>query len=122
MDVYRTYRCDFGHKWSVRRSKTQGERPEDTRCPEGHEAITCQVEEPADEVQILIQPAARIVDPVKRQVVEQNKFRLVLLDRTGAELRRSSETYSWDEVIKMSALFRGKTAEHATKWWDRRFP
>jgi len=120
MREYRRYRCDHGHAWEVLRDVGEDERPEDIVCPSGHEAIVCMREHPADEVQIVYRPAARIVDPVKNQVQGSGRYYLVLLDREDREICASANTYSWDEVVQMSQLFRGKTKSRALEYWNRR--
>lgn len=122
MRVYRCYRCDFGHHWEVEREKDEPERADDTRCSEGHEAVTCNEEEPADEVQIVLRPAARIVDKVKGQRGLEGRYWLVLLNRSGEEIRKSSHHYSWDEAVNLGKLFRGKDVSKALEWWTKKFP
>jgi len=122
MLVYRRYQCDLGHEWVVQRKQGQPEEPGDVECPEGHEAITCNEEEPADVVQILIRPAARIVDKIKNQIALEGRYWVVLLDRSGLELCSSMEHYSWEEAVALATLFRGKDTERAMQWWRRKSP
>ncbi len=122
MRVYRRYRCDFGHQWIVQRKQGEAESPEDVNCPEGHEAVTCNEEEPADEVQIVLRPAARVVDRAKGQLGLEGRYWLVLLDRAGAELCSSTAHYSWEQAIRLAELFRGKSPDRALQWWNRRSP
>ena len=98
------------------------ERLEDTVCPKGHEAVTCRIELPADEVQVLMKPAARVADRVTKEVVDSGLYWLVLLDRGGQELLRSTKKYSWEGVVALAGLFRGKDPDTAKKWWDRKRP
>lgn len=122
MRVFRHYRCDQGHDWLIRRDENEPERPEDQLCQEGHAAVTCRIEKPVDDVQVLLSPAARIVDDVKGQRILNDRYLLSLLDKTGAELCSSQENYSWDEVVKLALLFKGKSVEDALRWWSRRKP
>jgi hypothetical protein len=122
MQVFRVYRCDFGHEWVIHKGESVPEDERDVVCPEGHEAVTCHAEYPADEVQVLIRPAARIVDPVRQQRVLDGRYWLVLLDRSGAEIESSLDHYSWDDVVSLARLFRGKPAEDARRWWARKKP
>lgn len=122
MEVDRLYQCDYGHHWVVQKQKGDAELPEDIICPEGHEAVTCREDEPADEVQLLIRPAAKIVDRVTGQRAHERKYRVLLLDRTGAEICRSNNMYSWEDAITVGSLFREKSVEQAVKWWARRNP
>lgn len=122
MRVYRVYHCDFGHQWTVTSQQGEPEKVEDTCCSEGHEAVTCNEELPADEVQILLRPAARIVDSVTGQVWLSARYFVVLLDRADQEICVSMEHYSWDESIKLAELFKGKDKARALEWWRRRSP
>jgi hypothetical protein len=121
MLVFRAYRCDFGHEWTVQCEEDAPERPEDTHCFAGHEAVTRRVEEPVDEVQVVIRPAARIVDRVRQQVAGAGTYRLVLLDRTGKELVHSDMAYSLESVSSLARLFAGKAPSAALALWARRF-
>lgn len=120
MRVFRSYRCDQGHHWIVQREDGEGEHPSDTVCPEGHPAITCRVEFPVDDVQILISPAARIVNEVKGQRILDGRYYLSLLDKTGKEVCTSKEHYDWDTVVKLAAFFRKRSIEMALSWWAKR--
>jgi len=122
MEVQRHYACDFGHRWIVVADEGAPERLEDTVCPKGHEAVTCRIELPADEVQVLMKPAARVADRVTKEVVDSGLYWLVLLDRGGQELLRSTKKYSWEGVVALAGLFRGKDPDTAKKWWDRKRP
>lgn len=119
MDIYRRYRCDFGHEWIVRKTETEPETPSETMCIEGHEAVTCEIEVPVDEVQVVIRPAGRIVDEATGQRILDHLYWLVLLDRQGVEVKISSETYSWDEAAKKGRVFRGKSNSKACDLWDK---
>jgi hypothetical protein len=120
MRVFRSYHCDYGHQWTVQRQHTEDEQASDLICPEGHPAITGRVELPVDDVQILISPAARIVDQLKRQRILDRRYYLSLLDKSGKELCASKEHYDWDAVVKLSAFFTNKTIEQALAWWAKR--
>lgn len=122
MRVYRRYRCDHGHEWTVTRRQGAPEEVADTRCPEGHEAVTCNEELPADEVQVLFRPAARIVDLVTGKVWHSGQYYVVLLDRADQELCMSRAHYTWDEAARIASLFRGKDKSRALDWWKRKAP
>jgi hypothetical protein len=122
MRVYREYHCDFGHQWTVLSRQGEPEREQDTFCPEGHEAVTCNEQLPADEVQILLRPASRVVDSVTGKVRHSERYYLVLFDRADREMCVSKADYSWDEVVKLAALFHGKDESRALVWWKRRAP
>lgn len=122
MRVYRSYRCEFGHHWELERKKGEPERVEDTCCPEGHEAVTCQEDEPADEVQVLLRPAARIVDKAKGQISLERRYWVVLLNRSDEELCRSAKDYSWNEAVALGNLFGGKDEARAMQWWAKKVP
>lgn len=122
MRVYRRYRCDQGHEWTVVRKEEQPEIADDTRCPQGHEAVTCNEESPSEEVQILLRPAARIVDKVTGRVWQSGRYFVALLDRADRELCVSSAHYSWDDAIRLAALFKGKDESRALEWWRRKEP
>jgi hypothetical protein len=120
MRLFRSYRCEEGHDWVVERQENEDERPSDSICPEGHPAITCRVEPPVDDVQILISPAARIVDPLRAQRVLDGRYYLSLLDKSGREICASKEHYDWDAVVKLAAFFRKRSVELAWAWWKKR--
>lgn len=120
MRAYREYRCDHGHEWTVATQQTKVEAAADAVCPEGHEAVTCSEALPADEVQVLLRPAARVVDGVTARVSRSGRYYLVLLDRADRELCASNEDFSWDDAIKLAGLFRGKEATRALEWWRRK--
>jgi hypothetical protein len=90
MRVYRSYLwsylCDRGHAWTVTSREGAPEEAVETRCPEGHEAVTCHEALPADEVQILLRPAARVVDRETGNTWHSGRYFLVLLDRADREL------------------------------------
>jgi hypothetical protein len=119
MRVFRIYRCDHGHHWEVHRRDSE-EQPSDCICPEEHPAITCRVEHPVQDVQMLITPAARVVDQVSRQRILDGRYYLSLLDKTGAELCASRDHYDWDTVVTLSAFFKDKSVERALAWWTKR--
>jgi hypothetical protein len=110
MRVYREYRCDEGHEWTVSTEERKAEAVSDTFCPEGHEAVTCSEQLPADEVQVLFRSAARIMDRAKGTIMHAGRYYLVLLDRADRALCASREHFTWDEAIQFAGLFRGKTS------------
>jgi hypothetical protein len=120
MRAYRVYHCDYGHHWTVVTRQGEPERDDEVRCPEGHEAVTCNEELPSDEVQILIRPAARIADKVTGSLRCPKRYFLVLLDRTDQEICGSIAHYSRDEVVQLAAQFRGKDLVRAREWWKRK--
>lgn len=120
MKIFRRYRCDFEHEWVVQRVSDEVEQPADTLCPEGHPAVTCREELPVDDVQILISPAARIVDPLRKQRILDDRYFLSLLDKAGGELCATKENYDWEAIVKFAAFFKGKSREQALAWWSKR--
>ncbi len=120
MRLYRRYRCDHGHEWTVVSQEGTREDADQVVCPNGHEAVTCNEELPADEVQIVVRPASRVADRVTGAVLHAERYYLVLLDRADRELCASRQHLSWDEAIQLSALFRGKSASTALDWWRRK--
>ena len=120
MKVVRNYRCDAGHEWIVARNAEEGEKAGDDICPAGHSAVTCRVEQPVEDVQILLVPAARIVDAVKGQRVLDGRYYISILDKAGSELLASKDHFAWDEVLKLAGLFQGKSVEQARRWWERK--
>jgi hypothetical protein len=122
MRVYRRYRCDHGHEWTVTTREGEPESAQDVQCPEGHEAVTCNEEQPADEVQIVLRPATRIVDRVTGKTWDAGRYFVALLDRADQELCVSSEHYTWEEATKLAGLFKGKDESRALDWWKRKAP
>lgn len=120
MRVYRRYRCDLGHEWTVAGQEQDVVSAAETLCPEGHEAVTCNEELPVDEVQVLVRPGARIVDRVTGMASHSGRYYLVLLDRADRELCTSSELFSWEEAVQLAGLFKGKDASRALEWWRRK--
>lgn len=121
MEIFRIYRCDHGHQWALRAEHDASEEVA-PRCPEGHEAVTCRVEEPVDDVQIVFRPAARVSDRRTGHRVLEGRYRVALLDRESIELCCSDRDYSWDEAAQLALLFIGKDKEAALKWWGRKNP
>lgn len=115
--VYRHYRCDHGHDWEVERDAAEPERAEDGQCAFGHEAMTRTDQMPADEVQVLIRPAARIVDSVTGQLGLEGRYWVVLLGSGDKELCRSSKHYTWDEAVQLGRMLKGKEENAALEWW-----
>lgn len=120
MRAYRRYRCDKGHEWTVLTEQDKAEVASEVVCAEGHEAVTCNEELPADEVQLLIRPAARIVDRVTGAVSNSGRYYLALFDSSDRELCSSSEHFTWDEAVKLAWFFKGKNASRALEWWRRK--
>lgn len=120
MRIYKTYRCDHGHEWTVQTVNSEPDRTGDAYCPLGHIAITCNVEIPSDEVQVLLRPAARIVDRVTGSQWGRGRYFIVLLDHTDQEIGVSKDHFSWDEVLKLASLFQGKDSKSALEWWKRK--
>lgn len=90
--------------------------------PEGHEAVTCNEELPADEVQVLLRPAARIVDRVTGALTYAGRYCVVLLDREDRELCASTQHYSWDEAVALAGHFKGKDTTRAIERWRQQAP
>jgi hypothetical protein len=80
------------------------------------------VEFPVEDFQILISPAARIVDPLREQRTLDGRYYLSLLDKTGTEVRASKTHYDWDAVVRLATFFKGKSVEQALIWWARQDP
>jgi hypothetical protein len=120
--VYRNYRCDHGHDWEVERDSDEPEHDEDAQCAFGHEAVTRTDQIPVDEIQVLIRPAARIVDSITGQVGLEGRYWVVLLDPSDGELRRSSRHYVWEEAVQLARVVRGKDERSAVEWWDEKDP
>jgi hypothetical protein len=119
MKVFRNYHCDFGHNWEVYVDENTPETETDCRCTEGHEAITCSTEIPADLVQLTICPAMRIIGLAPlQQVVLERMFRVFISDREGNLLRTSKEVYTFRNAVNMIERFTNKTAADACAYWD----
>src|SRR3954467_4069089 len=98
MKVFRSYRCEEGHTWIVQRHDDEGEQRLDGVCPQGHPAITCQVEYPVDDVQILISPAARVLDARTEMRTLDGRYYISLLDSSGKQICASRQHYDWDQA------------------------
>lgn len=122
MRVYRRYHCDHGHDWTVTTREGEPESAQDVHCPEGHEAVTCNEEQPADEVQFVLRPATRIVDRVTGRTWDAGRYFVALLDRADRELCVSREHYSWAEATKLAGMIKGQDESRALEWWKRKAP
>ncbi len=122
MRIYKRYRCDHGHEWTVQTEQVAADDISETYCPMGHIAITCNIETPADVIQVLIRPAARIVDHATGLQWGAGRYFLILLDNADREIGVSNSHYSWDEVMKLASLFNGKDSKAAAEWWKRKKP
>lgn len=120
MKIHYRYRCDYGHEWVISRDENEPILPSDLSCQEGHERVTLQKEYPVEDVQILISPAARVIDDLKQQKIMEGLFDLSLLDRNGVEKFRTRKPYSWNQIIGFASFFQGKNMEDASIWWERR--
>jgi hypothetical protein len=121
MKEYRVYRCDFGHQWTLFKDKDDPEINSDCRCPEGgHEAITTSIDPAGDYVQIILRPAARIVDRVKQQVMFQGKYYLIITDLDRKEERVSQEIYTWEEACRLARIFENRSFDWALKLWEKK--
>ncbi len=120
MKVYWRYTCDFGHEWVLYRDEDVAESESDSYCPEGHPAVTLIKERPVDEVQITFRPAARIVDPVKFQVIMKGRYSLVLTDINEMQQLVSKQSFRWHEVVQLAAMFRGLSWSDTADLWRRK--
>jgi hypothetical protein len=48
MRIYFDYTCEYGHSWRIFREERRPERPEESLCPEAHEAVAKRREIPID--------------------------------------------------------------------------
>lgn len=111
MRVYWRYSCDHGHHWHFFREEDSHEAPEDAKCVEGHEAVTLSKCAPTPEVQITVRPAAYVGDSVTGRLQLEGRYLIVLSDLRGIIELVSIETFGWDEAVKYSRQFVGKTME-----------
>jgi hypothetical protein len=79
--------------------------------------VTCIEELPADVVQLIIRPAARIGDRGGGPIVEEHRFWLVLADRDGKELAWTTRSYSWASVVDLAAKFERLSPSRAMSFW-----
>jgi hypothetical protein len=123
MKVYRSYWCDFGHTWEVYVDEDALETEADVICPQGHEAVTCKTEIPADLVRLTILPAARIIGEGNLQrLYGERKFHVSISDREGVLLRTSKSTYTFRDAVNTIERFTNKTAAEACAYWDHIHP
>ncbi len=121
MKAFWRYDCDFGHHWTFYRDLDAPERPEDTVCPFGHEAVTRTREPVVDRVEIAFRPGARVVDSVKGQIGHEYDFHLVLTDPRTGETRMSLRPVPWTEALRHAqALYdRGLTRDRSWAYFDK---
>ena len=122
MRLYLRYQCDFGHEWTIVGSELDLQDRVRHMCEYGHPVITISKEPAVDEVEITIRPAARIVDEIKRQVLLQGRYWLVLSSQVSDEQLVSSQSYVWKETLVLAERYRGKTFAEAKLEWERRAP
>lgn len=122
MKVYWRYMCDYGHAWTIFRDKDAQESESDARCSYGHYAVTLSKDIPVDEVQITIQPAGFIADPVKQNIFMEGMYWLVITDMDDTESLKSTRAYTLEGVLKLVRKFAGLTKEAAWALWEELSP
>jgi len=117
MKVYFRYRTDSGDEWLVFREEGGPEYTNETKSENGEEAVTKQKEVPVDIVLVALRPATRIVDSVKGQQLDKDKYHVVVSDRSGTFELMTEEIYGWDEALKVASLFRNTDSRKARRIW-----
>jgi hypothetical protein len=120
MKKHFVYCCEYGHTWTT---ATDGNEPEDSAgrvCEEGHDYITCRIELPVDDVQILVSPAARVIDKCTGQKTLNGHYYLSLLDRDGNVICTTRDHHEWEKMLSFVSFFRDKSVESALSWWKKR--
>ena len=78
--------CDENHQWSVEAPEGVDLRAaENLFCPEGHEAVTCSAEPPADRVVVTLLPQARVADAARGTVTDADQVSVRVVGLSGAE-------------------------------------
>ena len=119
MKEWRRYTCDFGHSWEFYREHDAEEKPDDVVCPNGHEAVTRQIEPHADRTRITILPASRLIDSVTGRVAPEDSYLVLISQPDGSEERMSTKRYGWSEVIKITERFRNKEFSRSLDLWNK---
>ncbi len=124
MKIYCFYQCDFGHAWTVFQEESTIEQSQYAICTFGHVAITLQKCFPVDQVKFILQPTGYIADKRKNQLVDDNKYKIIISDLDDAEIRASEKVYTWRDAIFLLEKFH--TLAHTTKatWvlWEQLKP
>ena len=106
--------CDFGHHWTLFVDVQIAEKKDDGLCPvcvESTEAVMLKKCPVANEVQITIRPASRIVDRVKQQIALRGKYYIIISDISESWHKVSEKTYSWNETMEIIRNFAGVEGE-----------
>jgi hypothetical protein len=119
MKVYWIYTCDYGHEWTILRDEKAQAVPEDRICPFGHESVTLQKWRPIDLVQIMLKPAAVLVDTFTNQIQYEKEYWLILSDIEDIEKLVSSRPYLWREVLSLAEKFQGRSKASAWELWGK---
>lgn len=117
--VYWCYVCDFGHEWFFYRDEHAIEDQMDTICPYGHEAVHLQKWYPANEVKLIFEPAAVIMDKVKKEVIYSSRYKLVIEDRDSTVRLESKNNYPPSEITHLARKFMGLSKEKAWELWQK---
>ena len=101
LNEFRAYQCDYGHSWEKYCPSDASELEMDTRCPEGHDAVTCSKAIAIGSLEILLHQAARIPDRFRPdRTFGDDKYCITIVDiNTG--LRHTSSALSANAILPL---------------------
>ena len=114
------YQCDKGHSWEVYRDLDADERPEDTCCPHGHEAVTLKKCPAARRLEVVIHSAGRVVDKLKGQIAGEGRFYVSLRDNSGEVTATSGNAMALEDASELAGKLAQMSDEMAEKYLVRR--
>lgn len=118
MKIRFSYECDSGHRWFKERDEEALEPLEDTYCPDGHEAVICRKERPANIVSVCIRPLERRSANRPSDGFDVGVFQVCLID-VNDFLFWISEAMNAETAIKRANLLIGKSPEESLRLIDR---
>lgn len=114
---YRRYRCDFGHQWTVANDHAGSEAEHQPKCEFGHEAITCSIEKPIEDVIISFIPAGRVTDAGRGAEICRGRYYLLISNWDRTRELRTTNPATFDEVSNLAKRFEKRSFEWAEKNW-----
>lgn len=118
MKINFSYECDHGHVWSVFRDEDAPETDAESKCQDGHPAVTCRKEYPSDIVVITISPAQRFSASRKNDTYDAGLFVVAASNIRGEPVWASKKIVA-SKANQLVALLIGKTPQEALGIIDR---
>ena len=122
MNAFWDYCCDIGHKWTIYQPLDAQATTDDAVCPHGHEAVTLLKRPHADRTRITLLPATTIVDAVKRQLLDEDRYFILISRPDGSGELMSGKHYGWSEALMVAERFRNRVFARSDVLWGRTRP